>query len=154
MASTASAPMPVTASLKLAWSAWSLWNASWALASRRLLASTEATWCFSWPKAATSRMPWMLSTRCALRCPSSRRTAPPRRSERFCARNGDAASSTRKGASASINGQPTRPSTVRIAAGTTTAMNAGVMVWAKNSSTVSTSAPAMLTRSPERRRVR
>ena len=33
-------------------------------------------------------------------------------------------------------------------------MKAGVMVWAKKSSTVSTSAPAMLTRSPERRRAR
>ena len=154
VASTARAPMPVTASLKLAWSAWSLWKASWALASRRLLASTDPVRCSSWPKESTSRIPWTLSTRWALSCPSSRRTAPPRRSERFWARNGDRARSTRNGARASISGQPTNPSTVRMPAGTTTAMNAGVMVWAKKSSTVSTSAPAMLTKSPERRRVR
>jgi len=44
-------------------------------------------------------------------------------------------------------------STATTTPGTTTAVKAGVMVWAKKNSTVSTSPPTTLTRSPERRRV-
>src|SRR2546427_81715 len=60
----------------------------------------------------------------------------------------------RKGTSTRTRAAPNAPRATRTAAGTSTATNAGVIVWAKKYSISSTSWVAAPTRSPDRRRVR